>query len=212
MRLRKKPWIDQAIRDLEGECVFMHGPEGYKGKWHEMFPGKKICVEIGSGKGRFIIGMAGLCPEKAFIGIENESGVAYYPASAVKDGNIGNLRMICANAENITDWFDAGEIEELYLNFSDPWPKVRHVKRRLTHSRFLEKYKIVLKKGGVLRFKTDNRGLFDFSLEEFKECGLKVGAISYDFHNSGYENPVWTEYEEKFSLLGEPINYCEVIF
>lgn len=212
MRLRKKPWIDEAISGLEGDFVFMHGLDGFKGKWKEMFPGKKICVEIGSGKGRFITGMAELYPEKAFIGIENESGVAYYPARAARDKNLCNMRMICANAENITDWFGEGEIEELYLNFSDPWPKARHAKRRLTHRRFLEKYKMILKKGAVLRFKTDNRELFDFSLEEFKECGLKVAALSYDLHNSGYENPVETEYEKKFTLRGEPINYCEVVF
>ena len=98
------------------------------------------------------------------------------------------------------------------MNFSDPWPKARHAKRRLTHRNFLAKYAQLLGKGGHLRFKTDNRGLFDFSVEEFKEFGLEIIALSYDLHNSEYENAVQTEYEQKFSALGTPINFCEVVF
>ena len=99
-----------------------------------------------------------------------------------------------------------------YLNFSDPWPKARHAKRRLTHRNFLAKYQRLLGKGGHLRFKTDNRALFDFSVEEFKEFGLEIIALSYDLHNSDYDNEVQTEYERKFSSLGTPINFCEVVF
>ena len=98
------------------------------------------------------------------------------------------------------------------MNFSDPWPKARHAKRRLTHRNFLAKYQRLLGKGGHLRFKTDNRALFDFSVEEFKEFGLEIIALSYDLHNSDYDNEVQTEYERKFSSLGTPINFCEVVF
>lgn len=212
MRLRKKPWIEEAIKELQDEYVYMHDLEKFKGKWQEMFPGKKLCLEIGCGKGRFTIGMAELNPDKAFIGVETQQDVAYYPAKAAKEKQLDNVRIICANAENITDWFEPGEIKELYLNFSDPWPKARHAKRRLTHRNFLVKYSQLLGKGGHLRFKTDNRGLFDFSVEEFKEFGLEIIALSYDLHHSEYDNPVQTEYEQKFSALGTPINFCEVVF
>lgn len=212
MRLRKKPWIEEAIKELQDEYVYMHDLEKFKGKWQEMFPGKKLCLEIGCGKGRFTIGMAELNPDKAFIGVETQQDVAYYPAKAAKEKQLDNVRIICANAENITDWFEPGEIKELYLNFSDPWPKARHAKRRLTHRNFLAKYSQLLGNGGHLRFKTDNRGLFDFSVEEFKEFGLEIIALSYDLHHSEYDNPVQTEYEQKFSALGTPINFCEVVF
>lgn len=212
MRLRKKPWIEEAMLEVMDEYVLMHELEKYKGHWQEMFPGKRLCLEIGCGKGRFTIGMAELYPEKAFIGIETQHDIAYYPGKAAKDKQLDNVRIICADAENLLEWFEPGEIKELYLNFSDPWPKVRHAKRRLTHHRFLEKYAQLLGKGGRLRFKTDNRGLFDFSVEEFKAFGLKLVALSYDLHHSEYENPVQTEYEQKFSALGTPINFCEVEF
>lgn len=212
MRLRRKPWITKAMEEVLEEYIFTENIERFKGKWQELFPGKRLCLEIGCGKGRFTVGMAELYPEKAFIGIETQQGVAYFPAKAAKDRALRNLCIICADAEKIEDWFEPGEIKELYLNFSDPWPKARHAKRRLTHRNFLARYKNILGTGGRLRFKTDNRGLFDFSVEEFKNFGLEIAALSYDLHNSDYENQVQTEYEQKFSALGTPINFCEVVF
>lgn len=212
MRLRKKPWIEEAMKEVQDEYVFMHDIDKFKGHWQEMFPGKRLCLEIGCGKGRFTIGMAELNPDKAFIGIETQHDIAYFPAKAAKDKKLDNVRIICANAENLLDWFEPGEIKELYLNFSDPWPKARHAKRRLTHRNFLALYQKLLGKGGHLRFKTDNRALFDFSVEEFKEFGLEFIGLSYDLHHSEYDNPVQTEYEQKFSALGTPINFCEVVF
>lgn len=212
MRLRKKAWIEEAMKEVQGEYVFLHDIDKFKGHWQEMFPGKRLCLEIGCGKGRFTIGMAELYPDKAFIGIETQHDIAYFPAKAAKDKELTNVKIICANAENLLDWFEPGEIKELYLNFSDPWPKARHAKRRLTHRNFLALYKQLLGEGGHLRFKTDNRALFDFSVEEFKEFGLQIIALSYDLHHSEYENPVQTEYEQKFSALGTPINFCEVVF
>ena len=147
-----------------------------------------------------------------FLGAAAGVGKTCAMIKAAKDKQLDNVRIICANAENLLDWFEPGEIKELYLNFSDPWPKARHAKRRLTHRNFLAKYAQLLGKGGHLRFKTDNRGLFDFSVEEFKEFGLEIIALSYDLHHSEYENPVQTEYEQKFSALGTPINFCEVVF
>lgn len=212
MRLRKKPWIEEAMLELKDDYVLLNGIEKYRGHWQEMFPGKRLCLEIGCGKGRFVIGMAELNPDKAFIGVETQHDIAYYPALAAKEKQLTNVKIICANAEQLLEWFEPGEIKELYLNFSDPWPKARHAKRRLTHHNFLAKYKQLLGTGGHLRFKTDNRALFDFSVEEFKEFGLEFLALSYDLHNSDYENAVQTEYERKFSAKGTPINFCEVVF
>ena len=212
MRLRKKPWIETAMEELKDKYVLMHNLEQYKGHWQERFPGKRLCLEIGCGKGRFLTGMAELNPEKAFIGVETQHDISYYPGKYFMENKLDNAVVICANAENLEDWFEPGEIKELYLNFSDPWPKARHAKRRLTHRSFLAKYQRLLGSGGHLRFKTDNRGLFDFSVEEFKEFGLEIIALSYDLHHSEYENAVQTEYEQKFSALGTPINFCEVVF
>ena len=120
MRLRKKPWIEEAMKEVQGEYVFLHDIDKFKGHWQEMFPGKRLCLEIGCGKGRFTIGMAELYPDKAFIGVETQHDIAYFPAKAAKDKELTNVKIICANAENLLDWFEPGEIKELYLNFSDP--------------------------------------------------------------------------------------------
>lgn len=212
MRLRKKAWIVDAIKELKDEYVFLDNIEVHKGHWQEMFAGKPIALEIGCGKGSFINGLAELNPDKAYIGVETQHDISYYPAKSAKEAGRDNVKIICGDAAFLEEWFEPGEIKELYLNFSDPWPKARHARRRLTHRDFLAKYENLLGKGGHLRFKTDNRGLFDFSLEEFKEFGLEIIAVSYDLHHSEYANPVMTEYERKFSALGNPINFCEVVF
>ena len=113
MRLRKKPWIEEAMKEVQGEYVFLHDIDKFKGHWQEMFPGKRLCLEIGCGKGRFTIGMAELYPDKAFIGIETQHDIAYFPAKAAKDKELTNVKIICANAENLLDWFEPGEIKEL---------------------------------------------------------------------------------------------------
>lgn len=212
MRLRKKAWIPGAITELQNEYIFLGKIEEHKGHWQEMFPNKALALEIGCGKGAFINGLAELNPDKAYIGVETQRDIAYYPAKKAKDAGRDNVKIICGNAAYLEDWFEAGEIKELYLNFSDPWPKARHARRRLTHRDFLALYKKLLGKGGHLRFKTDNRVLFDFSLEEFRAFGLEIIALSHDLHHSEYDNPVMTEYERKFSALGNPICFCEVVF
>ena len=186
--------------------------EQFKGRWQQRFPGKEICLEIGCGKGGFITGMAALHPEKAFIGIETQFDVSYYPAKKALDEGLNNIVIINGDAAYMEDWFMPGEVGVLYLNFSDPWPKTKQAKRRLTHRNFLGLYLKLLGTGGRLFFKTDNRKLFDFSVQEFKEFGMEIRALSYDLHHSGYLNEVQTEYERKFSALGTPINYCEAVF
>jgi tRNA (guanine-N7-)-methyltransferase len=212
MRLRRKPWIDKALDEVKDSYLYMDDLEKFKGTWQAKFPGKEICLEIGCGKGRFITGMAALHPEKAFIGIETARDIAFFAARKAKEAKLDNVCILYGNAEHLEDWFAPGEIKLLYLNFSDPWPKARHAKRRLTHHNFLERYKKILPVNGHLRFKTDNRSLFDFSLEEFQAFGLKILGVSYDLHNSTYDNEVETEYEQRFSSMGTPINFCEVEF
>ena len=156
--------------------------------------------------------MAALHPEKAFIGIETQFDISYYPAKKAMETGLDNLVILNADAAYMEDWFEPGEIKTLYLNFSDPWPKKKQAKRRLTHRNFLGLYLKLLGIGGHLFFKTDNRKLFDFSVEEFREFGLEIRGLSYDLHHSSYQNEVQTEYEKKFSALGTPINYCEAVF
>lgn len=213
MRLRKKPWIEKALPEvIEAGVLYREQIEQFKGRWQERFPGRELCLEIGCGKGGFITGMAQLHPEKAFIGIESQSDIAYYPAKKALEAGLGNIIIICGNAANLEDWFAPGEIGTLYLNFSDPWPKSKQAKRRLTHRNFLGLYRKLLGTGGHLFFKTDNRKLFDFSINEFREFGLEIRGLSYDLHHSGFPNEVQTEYEQKFSSRGTPINYCEAVF
>lgn len=212
MRLRRKPWMDRALPEVLGSYLLREGLEAYRGRWQQLFPGKELALEIGCGKGRFAVGMAQLFPQRAFLALESQREVAFYPARAAKELGLDNLRVLWADAEHLEDYFAPGEVKTLYLNFSDPWPKARHAKRRLTHRSFLAKYRLLLGEGGRLFFKTDNRNLFDFSLGEFAALGLQVAACTYDLARSPYPNLVQTEYEVKFTALGQPINYCEVIF
>ena len=173
-------------------------------------------LEIGCGKGNFACGMAAAHPDVNFIAMERVADVACLAlekAEAAKESRPDNLRFLIGNAENLVEWFPPHSIDCLYLNFSDPWPKSGHAKRRLTHRIFLEKYKTVLKKGGVLRFKTDNVGLFDFSLEEFEAMGLPMTDLTRDLHNSPQnEGNVMTEYEKNFSEKGFPIHAATIHF
>ena len=163
---------------IEAGFLYREEIERFKGRWQERFPSREICLEIGCGKGGFITGMAALHPEKAFIGIETQFDISYYPAKKAMETGLDNLVILNADAAYMEDWFEPGEIKTLYLNFSDPWPKKKQAKRRLTHRNFLGLYLKLLGIGGHLFFKTDNRTLFDFSIEEFKEFGLEIRGLS----------------------------------
>ena len=212
MRLRKKPWMAKALAEYLGKEIIAEDIDKNKGKWQELVGGKSLALEIGCGKGKFINGMAKLYPEMGFVGIETQLDICYYPARQVRENKLTNVKIIGGDAAYLTQWFLPGEVQMIYLNFSDPWPKARHSKRRLTYRDFLLQYKTILAPDGHLRFKTDNKDLFDFSVEEFKAFGLQIIALSYDLHNSEYENAIQTEYEEKFSAKGNKINFCEVVF
>ena len=149
MRLRKKPWIDKALPEvIQAGLLYREDIGQMQGHWQERFPCRELCLEIGCGKGGFITGMAALHPEKAFIGIETQSDIAYYPAKKAMESGLDNVVILCGDAAYMEDWFMPGEIKTLYLNFSDPWPKARQAKRRLTHRNFLGMYLKLLGPGG----------------------------------------------------------------
>ena len=177
---------------------------------------KPLCLEIGCGKGNFAVGMSAKYPELNFIAMEKVPDVcciALEKAMASRDERSDNLRFIIGNADNLSEWFPEKCLDRIYLNFSDPWPKAGHAKRRLTHSIYLEKYKRLLKDGGLLIFKTDNVELFDFSIEEFEKFGLKIEWMTRDLHNSERAaDNVMTEYEKNFSEKGFTINSAIVRF
>ncbi len=196
---------------IENQYVFTE-PEGMKGTWGEVFCNDNpIRIEIGMGKGKFISTLAQLNPNINYVGIEKYSSVLLRAVEKQDELQLPNLRFIRMDAEAITEVFGEGEVDRIYLNFSDPWPKDRHAKRRLTSRQFFARYNTILKKDGVVEFKTDNKPLFDFSVEEVKEAGWNLKEVTYDLHNDERlnEGNVMTEYEERFSQAGNPI--CKLI-
>lgn len=211
MRMRKKK--NCAARIERCGDIRITNPENYKGKWHEIFGNDNpIHVEIGCGKGSFVAGMAKLYPDVNFIAIEKVEDVIVMAMEKAIDNEIENVRFMDLDAERIEDFFEKGEIERIYLNFSDPWKKNKQAKRRLTHKNFLDRYKKVLNSGDYIWFKTDNRKLFEFSLDSFCEEGFKLENITLDLHNSGFEPNVVTEYEQRFIDLGQPIYRLEATY
>ena len=190
----------------------VHEEETMKGMWHDFFENENpIHIEVGMGKGRFIIDMAKLHPEINYIGIEKYSSVLVRAIEKQTIEQLPNLVFIRMDAEAIENVFEKDEVAYIYLNFSDPWPKDRHARRRLTSVQFLNRYVNFLAADGGLTFKTDNRPLFDFAVEELEPAGWKAQVITYDLHNDAalMEGNVMTEYEEKFSSVGNPI--CKYI-
>lgn len=182
------------------------------GNWKNIFGNHHpIHIEIGMGKGKFIHTMAKEHPENNYVGIEKYSSVLLRAIQKMEQEELPNLKFLRMDAENINQVFGPGEVDRIYLNFSDPWPKDRHAKRRLPSREFLARYDRILKKDGRLEFKTDNRALFDFAVEELVPAGWRAQVISYDLHSDAalMEGNVMTEYEEKFSSMGNPI--CKYI-
>lgn len=196
-------------RDIIAESpLVIHEPEKIKGKWSELFGNNfPIRIEVGMGKGRFICELARNNPDINYIGIEKYSSVLLRALQKMEEEPLPNLLFIRMDAESIAEIFDKEEVDRIYLNFSDPWPKDRHAKRRLPSREFLARYDRFLKKDGVLEFKTDNKELFDFALEELDPAGWKAIRVTYDLHHDieMMEGNVMTEYEEKFSSMGNPI-------
>ena len=192
--------------------VLLAEPEKMNNGWHALFGNDHpIHVEVGTGMGQFVIGMALANPDVNYIGIEHFDNVIVAALEkAIEAGKPSNLRLFRANGVELVDIFHPGEIDRVYLNFSDPWPKTRHIKRRLTHETFLKLYESVLVPGGEIHFKTDNRGLFEYSLVSMSEYGMKLRYVSLDLHAEMPEDNIMTEYEEKFSAKGQPIYRLEM--
>lgn len=206
MRLRNIPGADEAIADSP-HCI--QEPMAEKGRWHLIFGNENpIHIEIGMGKGQFIMKLAKEHPDINYIGIERYSSVLLRALQKMEIEPLPNIRFLCMDASMITEVFDKEEVAKIYLNFSDPWPKERHAKRRLTSRQFFERYDKILAGNGVVEFKTDNDDLFAFSMEEVAEAGWTLDAHTFDLHHDPVlnEGNIMTEYEEKFSSLGHPIH------
>jgi len=240
MRQRKAKKLPERILELAGGEWLT--PEEQKGKWQELFKNKQpLFLELGCGKGQFIIEMAKRHPDRNYIAVEGQCTVilralekarGIEPKSAeswkepdfpeVENQEIedavyaagDNLVFVNAFMRGVDKYFEEEELDGIFLNFSDPWPKIRHAKRRLTHTLFLDSYKRVLKKWSAIEFKSDNDPLFEFSVNEFEKNGLLLLEISRDLHNDPADHEashVCTEYEDKFAAKGKNINYCKAI-
>ena len=211
MRLRNKPWAQKLVKE-HPEAILNEPNIDEKINWEERFAdfSKPLAIEIGSGKGQFITTLAKQHPEMNFIGVELQTTAAGMILRTKLEEGIDNLQLMCADAANIAYYLPENSVDVLYLNFSDPWPKTRHEKRRLTYKSFLDKYRKVLKPEGHLEFKTDNRGLFEYSIVSLNNYGMKFEHVSVDLHHDEDEiaaRNVETEYEHKFAAKGNPI-YC----
>jgi tRNA (guanine-N7-)-methyltransferase len=205
MRLKNVPGARESIAESD---LVIHEPEQKKGEWQQVFGNEHpIHIEVGMGKGKFLHSMAKVHPDINYIGIEKYSSVLLRAIQKMEEEPLENLRFIRMDAEALTEVFGKDEIARIYLNFSDPWPKDRHAKRRLPSREFLARYDSFLQKDGVLEFKTDNRALFDFAVEELPFAGWKIVKLTYDLHHEEEMNQgnIMTEYEEKFSSMGNPI-------
>lgn len=211
MRARYKPWALDFLREHE-KFVKLNAIE-WKGKWHSVFHNNHpIHLEIGTGKGQFVMGMAKQFPTINFIGIEVVESILVSAVQKAVETTPVNVCFINEDAKDLRTMFSDNEIDKIYLNFSDPWPKARHAKRRLTHKSFLDQYKQVLKEKGVIILKTDNRQLFDYSVESFTQFGMVIEEVLLDLHDIEDPTNVMTEYEEKFAAKGQPIYRCRAHF
>ncbi|MFQ6862996.1 MAG: tRNA (guanosine(46)-N7)-methyltransferase TrmB [Streptococcus sp.] len=211
MRVRKRKGADEHLAN-HPQYVILE-PEAAKGKWHELFGNDNpIHIEVGSGKGAFITGMAQQNPNINYIGIDIQLSVLSYALDKVLASGAENVKLLRVDGSSLTNYFEDGEVDMMYLNFSDPWPKSRHEKRRLTYKTFLDTYKQILPENGEIHFKTDNRGLFEYSLASFSQYGMVINKVWLDLHASDYEGNVMTEYERKFSEKGQVIYRVEAQF
>ncbi len=215
MRQRRLKDLDERLEIYKE--YFVNEPEGNKGEWNRIFeertgnPPTKIFLEVGIGKGKFIGENAGQNTEYAYIGVEGQPSVSVSATEKICKSNLENVLFVNGYLLDATDWFEENEIDGVFLNFSDPWPKKRHEKRRLNHRNYLTEYKKVIKDGGFIKIKTDNDDLFTFGIEEAKAVGMEIAEITEDLHASKYMvGNIKTEYEEKFTKKGIKINYLKI--
>ncbi|SHK15643.1 tRNA (guanine-N(7)-)-methyltransferase [Hathewaya proteolytica DSM 3090] len=207
MRLRKN-WAARPQMEASSFCIY--NPYELKGKWHEVFQNENpIELELGCGRGAFITELAMKNPQVNYIAVDLKDEVLIYVLRKIEENNIENIRIMPINIMLMKDVFDKDEINKIYLNFSTPWPKDRHNKRRLTYGIFLNMYKEFLVQGGEIWFKTDNEPFFNDSLQYFKSEGFSIEYLTYNLHESEYDKiNIKTEYETKFSSMGMKIMFC----
>lgn len=211
MRVRKRHGAEELIESHPQYVVA--DPKKWRGHWQERFGNDHpIQIEIGMGKGQFITQMARLHPEINYIGIDMQVSVVSFALDKLIEAQLPNLQLLHVDGSALTDYFADSEVDLIYLNFSDPWPKKKHAKRRLTHKNFLAVDERILRSKGEIHFKTDNRGLFEYSLASFSQYGMTLKQVWLDLHASDFANNVMTEYEEKFSAKGQPIYRVEAMF
>lgn len=211
MRVRKRKGAEKHLQE-HSEYVILE-PEKVRGNWQSVFGNDNpIHIEVGSGKGAFITGMALQNPDINYIGIDIQVSVLSYALDKVIESQAPNVRLLLVDGSSLTNYFNDGEISLVYLNFSDPWPKTKHEKRRLTYKSFLDTYRQILPENGEIHFKTDNRGLFEYSLSSMSQYGMVLNHVWLDLHASDYEGNVMTEYEAKFSSKGQVIYRLEAKF
>ncbi|MDO4633464.1 MAG: tRNA (guanosine(46)-N7)-methyltransferase TrmB [Eubacteriales bacterium] len=210
MRLRNIPRANEVIANSP---LVVQDPKAQKGHWQEVFAAEQpLHIEIGMGKGQFLIAMARKHPEINYLGIERYTSVLLRAVERLDGEELPqNLRFLCMDATELTEVFAPAEAAKIYLNFSDPWPKDRHARRRLPSRQFLARYEQILAEGGDVEFKTDNRGLFEFALEEIEPAGWELVLSTFDLHADPVlnEGNIMTEYEAKFSAMGNPI--CKLV-
>lgn len=208
MRLRH---IKGAEETIAASPYVIQEPENCRGRWAEVFRNQNpIRIEVGMGKGKFLMELAQRHPEINYVGIERYSSVLLRGLQKREELDLSNIWFLCIDARQLAEVFEEGEVERIYLNFSDPWPKDRHAKRRLTSPEFMAVYDKILAADGQVEFKTDNEGLFDYSLESIPQAGWRIEASTRDLHHSPMaEGNVMTEYEEKFASKGNSI--CKLI-
>ncbi|MDQ0208168.1 tRNA (guanosine(46)-N7)-methyltransferase TrmB [Alkalicoccobacillus murimartini] len=208
MRLRHKPWASDELK--KRDHIVIQDPKDIAGKWKNYFGNyKKIHVEVGTGKGQFLTGMGLQHPDVLYIGVEKYQSVLYTAMERVEEAGLTNVKLLSEDVADIADFFEPGEVDQFFINFTDPWPKSRHEKRRLTYKSFLSLYERLLVPEGEIHFKTDNQGLFEYSLHSFSLYGMVINNVSLNLHESEFEGNVMTEYEEKFSKKQMRIYRCE---
>ena len=210
MRMRKKPNVGPRMEACAS--VWIRNPEELKGNWRSLMPeAKELRVEVGCGKGKFTVETAAQEPDVLIIAIERVREALVMAMEKAVNMGLTNVYFVSMDVAEIESFFAPDEIDLLYINFCDPWPRSKNAKRRLTYHTFMEKYKHVIRPGGQIHFKTDNAALFAWSLEEFANYGYTVRNVNDDLHRDGPVG-IMTGYEEKFYALGTPIHRCEIVF
>lgn len=211
MRVRNRPGAAEMLAAHPNFVI--SDPTLWKGKWNKLFENDHpIHIEIGMGKGQFITGMAKAHPEINYIGVEMQVSVVSIALDKLIEQPLPNLKLLHVDGSALTEYFADSEVDQIYLNFSDPWPKKRHEKRRLTYKTFLAVDEQILRPNGEIHFKTDNQGLFEYSLASFSQYGMILKQVWLDLHQSQFEGNIMTEYEEKFSSKGQRIYRVEAQF